>query len=38
MPQFIKVRGDAYFFMPRIKAPRYFAQTFEEAHLTRKHI
>ena len=27
MPQFIKVRGGAYFFMPGIKALRYFGQT-----------
>jgi Dyp-type peroxidase family len=30
MPQFIKVRGGAYFFMPGIKALRYFAQTFDD--------
>ena len=27
LPQFIKVRGGAYFFMPGIKALRYFGQT-----------
>ena len=27
MPQFIKVRGGAYFFMPGIKALRYFGRT-----------
>jgi Dyp-type peroxidase family len=27
MPQFIRVRGGAYFFMPGIKALRYFGQT-----------
>jgi hypothetical protein len=26
MPQFIQVRGGAYFFMPGIKALRYIAQ------------
>jgi hypothetical protein len=26
LPQFIKVRGGAYFFMPGIKTLRYFAQ------------
>jgi hypothetical protein len=26
MPQFIKVRGGAYFFLPGIKALRYFGQ------------
>ena len=29
MPQFIKVRGGAYFFMPGIKALRYFGQVEE---------
>jgi hypothetical protein len=27
MPQFITVRGGAYFFMPGIKALRYFGET-----------